>query len=849
MIFHKKSGIINEKVITWVIGGKIMEFDHIQIEKKWQKKWSDKNVFKTEQRNEKEKYYVLTMFPYPSGTIHVGHVKNYVIGDVVARYKKMQGYNVLHPFGYDAFGLPAENAAIKRNVNPGEWTFKNIETIREQIKKIGISYDWDREIATCTEDYYKWTQWIFLKLYEKGLAYKKHAAVNWCPSCKTVLANEQVVNGKCERCGTDIEMKKLEQWYFKITDYSERLLNDLEKLEGWPENVKVMQKNWIGKSVGAEVNFKIDGTDKELKVFTTRPDTLWGVTFMALAPESPLVEELTTPEQKEEVESFLNRVNKEDKFKRIAQGAKKDGAFTGSYAVNPVNGEKIPIYVANYILFEYGTGAIMAVPAHDQRDFEFAKEFNLPIRVVITPKDKELKAEDLEEAFTEDGIMINSDKFNGMKNREALTKIVEWLEENGYGKKSIQYKLRDWLISRQRYWGAPIPVVYCEKCGTVPVPEKDLPVKLPTDVKFEPTGKSPLATNEDFINTTCPKCGGPARREVDTMDTFVDSSWYYLRYINPKMEDKPFDSDDVNYWLPVDQYIGGVEHAILHLLYSRFITKVLHDLGYVNFEEPFSNLFTQGMIYKDGAKMSKSKGNVVSPDEMIEKYGADTLRLYMLFMGPPEKDAEWNDAGLEGVARFMNKVWNSMTKIIEFSKDGNINNINLTTKEEKNLRRKLHQMIKKITNDIEKNFQFNTAISGMMELINELNAYLNSVPQEKWNKDLLKELSEDFVILISPFAPHLAEELWEMMGHEDFVLNAQWPTVDEEALKVDEIEIVIQINGKVRDKMIVDASASEDEIKEKAFELDKIKKYVENAEIKKVILVKGKLLNIVVKNK
>ncbi|AEX84807.1 leucyl-tRNA synthetase [Marinitoga piezophila KA3] len=826
-----------------------MEFDHIQIEKKWQKKWSDKNVFKTEQRNEKEKYYVLTMFPYPSGTIHVGHVKNYVIGDVVARYKKMQGYNVLHPFGYDAFGLPAENAAIKRNVNPGEWTFKNIETIREQIKKIGISYDWDREIATCTEDYYKWTQWIFLKLYEKGLAYKKHAAVNWCPSCKTVLANEQVVNGKCERCGTDIEMKKLEQWYFKITDYSERLLNDLEKLEGWPENVKVMQKNWIGKSVGAEVNFKIDGTDKELKVFTTRPDTLWGVTFMALAPESPLVEELTTPEQKEEVESFLNRVNKEDKFKRIAQGAKKDGAFTGSYAVNPVNGEKIPIYVANYILFEYGTGAIMAVPAHDQRDFEFAKEFNLPIRVVITPKDKELKAEDLEEAFTEDGIMINSDKFNGMKNREALTKIVEWLEENGYGKKSIQYKLRDWLISRQRYWGAPIPVVYCEKCGTVPVPEKDLPVKLPTDVKFEPTGKSPLATNEDFINTTCPKCGGPARREVDTMDTFVDSSWYYLRYINPKMEDKPFDSDDVNYWLPVDQYIGGVEHAILHLLYSRFITKVLHDLGYVNFEEPFSNLFTQGMIYKDGAKMSKSKGNVVSPDEMIEKYGADTLRLYMLFMGPPEKDAEWNDAGLEGVARFMNKVWNSMTKIIEFSKDGNINNINLTTKEEKNLRRKLHQMIKKITNDIEKNFQFNTAISGMMELINELNAYLNSVPQEKWNKDLLKELSEDFVILISPFAPHLAEELWEMMGHEDFVLNAQWPTVDEEALKVDEIEIVIQINGKVRDKMIVDASASEDEIKEKAFELDKIKKYVENAEIKKVILVKGKLLNIVVKNK
>ncbi|SHE52498.1 leucyl-tRNA synthetase [Marinitoga hydrogenitolerans DSM 16785] len=824
-----------------------MDYNHIEIEKNWQKEWEEKGVFKTSQKNEKEKYYVLTMFPYPSGTIHVGHVKNYVIGDVVARYKRMQGHNVLHPFGYDAFGLPAENAAIKNNVDPGKWTFKNIEIIREQIKKIGISYDWDREIATCTEDYYKWTQWIFLKLYEKGLAYKKNAAVNWCPSCKTVLANEQVVNGKCERCGTEIEMKKLEQWYFKITDYSERLLDDLKKLEGWPENVKIMQKNWIGKSVGAEVNFTIEGNNKKLSVFTTRPDTLWGVTFMALAPESPLVEELTTPEQKKEVEEFLNRVTKEDKFKRIAQGAKKDGAFTGSYAINPVNGEKIPIYVANYILFEYGTGAIMAVPAHDQRDFEFAKEFNLPIRLVIKPEGSDLTEEDLSEAFTEDGIMVNSDKFNGMKNRNALHKIIEWLEEKNIGKKSVQYKLRDWLISRQRYWGAPIPIVYCDECGVVPVPEKDLPVKLPTNVKFEPAGKSPLTYTEEFINTTCPKCGKQARREVDTMDTFVDSSWYYLRYINPKMKDKPFDSDDVNYWLPVDQYIGGVEHAILHLLYSRFITKVLYDLGYVDFTEPFSNLFTQGMIYKNGAKMSKSKGNVVSPDEMVEKYGADTLRLYMLFMGPPEKDAEWNDAGLEGVARFMNKVWNLMSKIIEVTKDVNIENMKLNTKEEKSLRRKLHQMISKITNDIEKNFQFNTAISGMMELMNELNAYMNNVDEKNWNKELLKELAYDFVILLSPFAPHLSEELWHMMGHNTFVLDAQWPTVDEKALEVEELEIVVQVNGKVRAKIIVNANSSEEEIKNKAFENDKVKKYIENAEIKKVILVKGKLLNIVIK--
>ena len=822
------------------------EYDPKMIEPKWQKIWEERGVFKTPQRSEKPKYYALVMFPYPSGTLHVGHVKNYVIGDIVARYKRMRGYNVLHPFGYDAFGLPAENAAIEHKIHPEVWTKGNIETIRKQIKRIGISYDWDREFATCDEEYYKWTQWIFLKLYEKGLAYKKKAAVNWCPKCKTVLANEQVKDGKCERCGTPVTIKHLEQWFFKITDYAERLLEDLDKLEGWPEHVKIMQRNWIGKSEGAEVEFPVEGTDIKIKIFTTRPDTLWGVTFMALAPESPLVEQIVTEDRREELKEFLTRMSQQDRYKRTAVGAEKEGFFLGRYAINPVNNERVPIYVANYILMEYGTGAIMAVPAHDQRDFEFARKYGLPIKVVIRPEGKELKPEEMEKAYEEPGIMVNSGPFTGVKSEEGIRKVIDWLEEKGIGKRSVQYKLRDWLISRQRYWGAPIPVVYCEKCGIVPVPEDQLPVVLPKDVEFLPTGQSPLQFHEEFKKTKCPVCGGPATREVDTMDTFVDSSWYYLRYVNPHDDEKPFDPEDVNYWLPVDQYIGGVEHAVLHLLYSRFITKVLHDLGYLDFEEPFTNLFTQGMIYKDGAKMSKSKGNVVSPDDMIEKYGADTLRMYILFMAPPEKDAEWSNAGIEGVHRFVKRLWNTLQKIMPVVKDVKIDRVSVKTPKERELRRKLHTMIKKITEDIEGGFKFNTAISGLMELLNHLVDYLNAVPEDEWNKHLLREIAEKTVLILSPFAPHMAEELWQDLGMKGLVVEQSWPSYDPEALKVEEVEIVIQINGKIRDRVMIPVDADEETVRKLVLERERVKRYLNGKEPKKFFYVKGRLVNIVV---
>lgn len=820
------------------------------IEKKWQKIWEEKDVFKASIDNYDRKFYDLVMFPYPSGTLHVGHVKNYVIGDVLARYKRMRGFNVMHPFGFDAFGLPAENAAIEKgNIHPEDWTMQNISIIRKQIKRLGISYDWDREVITCKEDYYKWTQWLFIQLYKNGLAYKKKAPVNWCPNCMTVLANEQVVNGKCERCGTTVEIRHLEQWYLKITDYAEKLLNDIEKLTGWPENVKTMQKNWIGKSTGAEVEFKIDGNDKTLKVFTTRPDTLWGVTFMALAPESPLVEELTTPENHEKVEDFLRKVSLQDRFKRAAEGTEKEGVFTGNYAINPVNNEKIPIYVANYILYEYGTGAIMAVPAHDQRDYEFAVKYNLPIRVVINSSENTSTEETLKEAYTGEGKLVNSGDFTGMENKEAIEKISSWLEINNIGKPVTQYKLRDWLISRQRYWGAPIPIIYCENCGTVPVPEEDLPVKLPRDVKFEPTGKSPLIDHPYFKEVKCPKCGSKGTREVDTMDTFVDSSWYYLRYINAKLEEKPFEKKDVNKWLPVDQYIGGVEHAILHLLYSRFITKVLKDLGEIDFDEPFKNLFTQGMIYRNGAKMSKSKGNVVSPDEMIKKYGTDSLRTYILFMAPPERDAEWNDSGIEGAYRFLNKVWNNYMRIIDkISSYELVNNYNLEEKQEKDLRRKLHQTIAKITNDIEGNFQFNTAVSSLMELLNDFSDYLNNMPETKWNKNLLREFSENFLLMLSPIAPHISEELWKILGKESLIVESDWPEIDKNALKAEEITLAVQVNGKLRSQITIDINMNKDEIEKIALSDEKIRKYTSGNKIVKVIYVPRKIINIVIKN-
>ncbi|BBJ28505.1 leucine--tRNA ligase [Athalassotoga saccharophila] len=808
-----------------------------KIETKWQKRWEESGIFHTPNHSTKPKYYSLVMFPYPSGTLHVGHVKNYTIGDVVSRYKRMRGYNVLNPFGYDSFGLPAENAAIAHgNIHPEDWTRENINKIRGQIKKLGISYDWDREVITYKEDYYKWTQWIFLKLYEKGLAYKKSGPVNWCPSCKTVLANEQVVDGKCERCGTPVVIKQLEQWYFKITDYAEELDAFIDKLTGWPENVKTMQRNWIGKSVGAEVDFKIKESGKTLKIFTTRPDTLWGVTFMAIAPESPLIDELTVPSRRREVDEFLTRINlSENRFERFSSDAPKEGVFLGTHAINPVNGREVPIYVANYILYEYGTGAIMAVPAHDLRDYAFAKKYNLPIERVVSS--------DVELPYDGNGILENSGPFTGMKNEEAIKKIIEYLEKNGIGRKSVNYKLRDWLISRQRYWGAPIPVVYCEKCGIVPVPEKDLPVKLPRDVKFDPTGRSPLSYDEKFLHTTCPKCGGPAVRESDTMDTFVDSSWYYLRYVNPHEKDRPFVRSDVDEWLPVDQYIGGVEHAILHLLYSRFITKVLRDGGYLSFDEPFKNLFTQGMIYKDGAKMSKSKGNVVSPDDMVEKYGADTLRLYILFMGPPEKDAEWLDSGIEGVSRFVSKLWNLFEEIIPLM---NLKKFERPlTDEEYEIRRKLHLILKKITNDIEGDFRFNTVVSGFMELVNLFSDYVKSTPKEKINVGLIDEFAHKFVPALSPFAPHVAEELWERMGEKPFVANVEWPSYDENAILPRKIEIVIMINGKVRAKETVDANLSDEELKKIALENEKIKGLMNGKTPKKVFIAKD-VVNIVV---
>ncbi|MGB4751486.1 MAG: leucine--tRNA ligase [Fervidobacterium sp.] len=816
------------------------EYKPQEIEAKWQKVWAERKVFDTPQYSDRPKYYSLVMFPYPSGTLHVGHVKNYVIGDIVARYKRMQGYNVLHPFGYDAFGLPAENAAIAHKIHPKKWTLDNIKIIRGQIKKLGISYDWNREVITCTEDYYKWTQWVFLKLYEAGLAYKKPGAVNWCPSCQTVLANEQVKEGKCERCGTTVTMKYLEQWYFKITDYAEKLLDGLDKLPGWPEHVKTMQRNWIGKSTGAEVDFPIDGLDKTIRIFTTRPDTIYGVTFMAIAPESPLVSELVISEQKAEVEDFLARVALEDRFKRTSLEAKKEGVFLGRYAVNPLTGERIPIYVANYILYEYGTGAIMAVPGHDQRDFDFAKEYGIDIKQVVRPKDGDWNVQ--ERPYEGEGIIVNSGEFNGLESSKGIEEITKYIEEKGYGKRSVQYKLRDWLISRQRYWGAPIPVVYCDKCGVVPVAEKDLPVRLPENVEFLPTGQSPLTLSEEFKHTTCPKCGGPAHREVETMDTFVDSSWYYLRYVNPKLEDRPFETEDVNNWLPVDQYIGGVEHAVLHLLYSRFITKVLNDLGYVNFDEPFDNLFTQGMIYKDGWKMSKSKGNVVSPDDMIQKYGADTLRMYILFMAPPEKDAEWNDAGIEGVNRFIRRLWNNYYRILDLLSSDNESSLDLT-KEEKSLRRKLHSMIKKIKEDIEGGFKFNTAIAGLMEFNNQLMEYLDNV--ERPNTKLLKEVAENVALILSPFAPHMAEEMWNDLGKDTLIVNEKWPEYDPSALEQEEMTIVVQVNGKVRGKLIVPVDITEDEIKKAA--LEEASRSIEGKTVMNVIYVKGKLINIVVK--
>ena len=815
-----------------------------EIEKKWQKYWADNNTFKMEEKPDMEKYYVLEMFPYPSGKLHMGHVRNYSIGDVVARFKNMQGYNVLHPMGFDSFGLPAENAAIKHGVAPDIWTWDNIHEMEEQLSELGLSYDWDREVCTCHPDYYKWMQWIFIQFYKKGLAYKKENPVNWCPDCQTVLANEQVVDGVCERCGAPVGKKNLSQWYFKITDYAERLLKNLDTLDGWPNKVKIMQKNWIGKSVGAEVDFAIKDDERKLKIFTTRVDTLFGVTYMVLAPEHPYVNSLVEgTEYEQPVKGYIDRCQHMSDIERTSTSNEKTGVFIGKYAINPVNGKEVPIYISDYVLMGYGTGAIMAVPAHDERDFDFATKFGLDIIPVVDPGNPDIDVNNLKEAFVAEGTMINSGKFDGINNREAIKKVIEWVEEEGIGKATVNYRLRDWLISRQRYWGTPIPMIHCEHCGWVPEKEENLPVLLPTDIEFTGKGESPIATSKTFVDTVCPVCGAPAKREIDTMDTFLDSSWYFLRYCDPKNENEVFDKEKVKYWMNVDQYIGGVEHAILHLMYARFFQMALYDLGLVTDEEPFKNLLTQGMVNKDGKKMSKSLGNVVSPAEILEKYGADTARLFILFAAPPEKELDWSDAGVEGSFRFLNRVYRLVYETVQKygfkTTDFEIRNDN-----DKQLNYMANYAVKKVSDDAGGRFQFNTAISTIMEFVNELYRY-KELPDV--NEGLINACIEKLVLILSPFTPHVCEEMWEYLGHTGSLYNVGWPAYDESALVKDSVEIVIQINGKVKEKMSVASGLGRDELQKTVMESEAAVRAVDGRNIVKVIAVPDKLVNIVVK--
>ena len=817
-----------------------------EIEKKWQEKWQKDDVYKTEIDRTQPEYYVLEMFPYPSGNLHMGHVRNYSIGDVIARFKKMQGCNVLHPMGFDAFGMPAENAAIKHGVKPADWTYSNIENMKRQQMSMGLSYDWSREAVTCRPEYYRWTQWLFELFYKKGLAYKKEASVNWCDTCGTVLANEQVIDGKCWRCDSEVHKKDLSQWFLKITDYADELLADLDKLKGWPERVKTMQENWIGRSEGLEFDIDVPALGEKIAVYTTRADTAYGVTFVALAAEHPLMEKILVDNPKAaELRTFADKVKAQSELERTSGESEKEGMFTGLYAVNPFNGRKVELWVTNYVLAEYGTGAVMGVPSEDQRDWMFAKKYDLPIIVTLRPKDRELKLEEMTEAYTDkDGILVNSAEFDGMEMHEALAAIVEKAVKEGFGRRKVNYRLRDWLISRQRYWGAPIPVVYCDKCGEQLVPEEELPVKLPEDVNFEQGAVSPLAQSESFVHCTCPKCGGPARRETDTMDTFICSSWYYMRYTDPHNTHKPFAADKVNYWAPVDQYIGGIEHAILHLLYSRFFTKVLRDEKLLDFDEPFQNLLTQGMVIKDGAKMSKSKGNVVSPEEIIQKYGADTARLFILFAAPVERDLEWSDQGVEGAFRFLNRVWRIVAHFQDAIKEGLDDYDHSTlTAEEKSLRRTLHQTIKKVTEDVGERFMFNTAISAVMELVNAFYGFQDKTV----HPGLVRELSFTLVKMLAPFAPHITEELWSCMEGKGSVHDARWPKFDRAAIVEDEVEIVLQINGKVRDKLTVPADIELQEMEKLALAQPKVVELTAGKTVVKVICVPKKLVNIVVK--
>lgn len=823
------------------------KYDFKKIEQKWQSAWEEENIYSTPDFSDRPKYYCLEMFPYPSGKLHMGHVRNYSIGDVVARFKAMNGYHVLHPMGWDAFGLPAENAAIKHGgIHPADWTWDNISAMRAQLKQLGLSYDWNREIATCHPGYYKWTQWLFLELYKHGLAYKRKAAVNWCSSCATVLANEQVKEGSCERCGTGVQRRELSQWFFRITKYADRLLDDLERLPGWPDKVKIMQENWIGRSEGAEISFRVE-TGDEIKVYTTRPDTVYGVTYMVLAPEHPLVEKLIAGQPgAKAIREFVNGVRDLSELDRTAVDAEKIGLFTGAHCINPLNGEKVPILVGNYVLMEYGTGAVMGVPAHDQRDFEFASKYNLPVRVVINPPGKELDPAAMQEAYTGDGVMVNSGAFDGTPNQEGIAAVTRYLEEKGLGSGQVNYRLRDWLISRQRYWGAPIPMVYCDRCGVVPVPEEDLPVLLPLDVSLQMTGKNPLAGHQGFINTTCPDCGGPARRETDTMDTFMCSSWYYYRFTSPRAHEKAWGKEQAVRWLPVDQYIGGVEHAILHLLYSRFFTKIFYDLGYVQNEEPFENLLTQGMVLKDGAKMSKSKGNVVSPEDIIAKYGADTARLFILFAAPPERDLEWSDQGVEGCYRFLNRVWRLVAAVRESLPGSSLVPAGSLAGVNRDMRRITHQTIKKVTGDITERFNFNTAVSAIMELVNALYQY-KEIPESDRDPAVLREGIDTVLLLLAPFAVHVTEELWALTGHTGSIHKQNWPEFDPGIIVEDEITIVVQINGKVRDRLVVPAGISPGDMKELVMAQPKVQGLLQGKNVVKVIPVPKRLVNIVVK--
>jgi len=824
-------------------------YNFASIEPKWQQIWREQELFQSTDSADQEKFYYLDMYPYPSGELHMGHVRNYIIGDVIARYMHMRGYNVMHPMGWDAFGLPAENAAIERGIHPAEWTEDCISRMKEQFDALGISYDWSREVNASAPDYYKWTQWLFLQLYHNGLAYRGEAPVNWCPSCQTVLANEELEGDLCERCGTPVERRQVSgQWYFAITQYAQKLLDDIEMLENWPERVRVMQENWIGRSEGVQFKLPLDGHTGEIEVFTTRIDTIYGITFMALAPEHPLVNELVDGTAYEEpVKAFVREALAEGEIVRGSEEVEKRGIFSGAYCTHPLTGEKIPIWVTNYVLMEYGTGAIMAVPAHDQRDLEFARKYDIPVRVVIQPPGEQLDATIMTEAWEEPGVQVNCDQFSGMDSEQAQEAIADYLEEQGIGQRTVNWRLRDWLLSRQRYWGCPIPIIYCEKCGEVPVPEEDLPVLLPTDAEFKPTGESPLANVPTFVNTTCPQCGGPAQRETDTMTTFVDSSWYFLRYTSPDTEDVPFQRDAVDYWLPVDKYVGGIEHAVRHLLYARFITKVLYDLGHIGFSEPFSELFTQGMIYKDGAKMSKSKGNVVTPNEINSRYGADTGRVFILFVGPPDQDAEWSDQGVEGAHRFLKRTWRLVSENTDKFNIGWPANLDAEFDEDQRaIRRKVHQTIQSVTTDIEE-MGLNTTVSALMELSNELLPFARQIqPGDHASCAVLSEGLQNLLLLLSPLAPHIADELWQRLGLPATTYQQPWPQADEQVATAEQITIAVQVNGKLRGTIEVPAGTDMEQIQELALQADSVQKHIQGKQIKRIIPVPNKLINIVV---